>query len=269
MTAKLGIVAGGGALPARLIAACRSTRRELFVLALEGQADSALVANVPHGWNRLGALGAGLARLKDAGVAEVVLAGHVRKPGLAALRPDAKAMAILARIAGGLAAGDNAILSAVVRTLEDEGFRVVAPEVVLADLLARPGPYGAHVPDAAAHADIAVGVEAARALGAADAGQAVVVRDGAVIEREDASGTDALLARCAGGRGGVLVKIAKPGQERRADLPAIGPDTVDNAARAGLAGIAVEAGGALVLDPAELARRADLAGLFVVGVALG
>ena len=92
-----------------------------------------------------------------------------------------------------------------------------------------------------------------------------MVRAGHVVGREDATGTDALIARCAG-VGGVLVKVAKPGQERRADLPAIGPDTVANAARVGLAGIAVEAGGALVLDPHEIARRADAAGLFVVGV---
>ncbi len=239
----------------------------LFVLALEGQAEPSLVAGVAHRWNRLGAVGAGLARLREAGVRDVVLAGRVRKPGWLALRPDAKAIAVLARVAGGLAAGDNAILAAVVRMLEDEGFRVVAAEEVLAALLAREGPYGALRPDEAARADIAAGIAAARALGAADAGQAVVVRAGAVVGREDAAGTDALLARCAG-QGGVLVKAAKPGQERRADLPAIGPDTVENAARAGLAGIAVEAGGALVLDPDEVALRADAAGLFVVGVGM-
>ena len=128
---RLGIVAGGGALPARLIAACKSTRRDVFVLALEGQADASLVDGVPHRWNRLGAVGAGLARLKEAAVAEIVLAGHVKKPGLVALRPDAKALSVLARLAGGLAAGDNAMLAAVVRMLEDEGFRVVAAEDVL------------------------------------------------------------------------------------------------------------------------------------------
>ncbi len=263
---RLGIVAGGGALPAHLVAACRSSRRDVFVLALEGQAEPSFVADVSHRWNRLGAVGAGLARLKEAGVRDVVLAGRVTKPGWLALRPDAKAVAVLARVAGGLAAGDNAILAAVVRMLEEEGFRVVAAEEVLAALLAREGPYGACVPDDAARSDIRTGIAAARALGAADAGQAVVVRAAQVVGREDASGTDALLARAAGS-GGVLVKTAKPGQERRADLPAIGPETVTHAARAGLAGIAVEAGGALVLDADEVARRADAAGLFVVGVA--
>ncbi len=262
---RLGIVAGGGALPARLIAACRSARRDLFVLALEGQADESLVAGVPHRWNRLGALGAGLARLREAGCAEVVLAGRIRKPGWLALRPDAKAIAVLARVAGGLAAGDNALLSAVVRALEEEGFHVVGADEVLSALLAREGPYGAREPDEAARADIAAGIAAARAHGAADRGQAVVVRGGDVVGTEDAAGTDALIARCAG-LGGVLVKCAKPGQERRADLPAIGPATVANAARAGLAGIAVEAGSALVLDSVEIARLADEAGLFVVGV---
>jgi DUF1009 family protein len=221
---------------------------------------------MPHDWNRLGAVGAGFDKLRAAGVTDIVFAGRVVRPNLAALRPDRKGLAILAKVAGGLAAGDNALLAAVARTVEEEGFHVVGPEEVLEGLLAVPGPYGVHRPDAAADADIAQGIAAARALGRADKGQAAVVRDGVALGVEDEDGTDALIARCAG-TGGVLVKVSKPGQERRIDLPTIGPDTVANAARAGLRGIAVEAGGALVVDRAEVARLADAAGLFVVGVA--
>lgn len=267
---RLGIIAGGGALPHQLIAACRALDREVFVLALEGQADKDLTTDVAHGWNRVGAAGAGIEKLRAAGVRDLVFAGRVKRPSLAALRPDRKALAILAGIAGGFGAGDNAILAAVTRTLENEGFRVVGAEEILGGLLAVEGAYGARRPDDADNADIAHGVVAARDLGRADRGQAAVVRAGVVLGLEDETGTDALLARCAasaGGRGGVLVKVSKPGQERRVDLPTIGPDTVENAARAGLAGIAVEAGGALVVDRAEVARRADAAGLFVVGIA--
>jgi hypothetical protein len=267
----LGIIAGGGALPHHLIAACRAVGREVYVLALDGQADKDLTAGVAHGWNRLGAAGSGIEKLRAAGVKDLVFAGRVKRPGLAALRPDRKALSILATVAGGFGgAGDNAILAAVTRALEREGFRIVGAEEILGGLLAIEGAYGAHRPDEADTADIARGVEAARALGHADRGQAAVVRAGVVLGLEDAAGTDALLARCAasgGGKGGVLVKVAKPGQERRVDLPTIGPDTVANAARAGLNGIAIEAGGALVLDRAEVARQADAAGLFVIGIA--
>jgi DUF1009 family protein len=268
---KLGIVAGGGVLPHHLIAACRAVGREVYVLALEGQADPALTKGVLHDWNRLGAVGGGIGKLRANGVRDLVFAGRVKRPSLAALRPDRKALSILATVAGGFAAGDNALLVAVTRALEGEGFRIVGAEEILEGLLAVEGPYGAYRPDDADDADIARGIAAARELGRADKGQAAVVRAGVVLGLEDEAGTDALLSRCAasdgGGTGGVLVKVAKPGQERRVDLPTIGPDTVENAARAGLSGIAVEAGGALVLDRAEVARRADAVGLFVVGIA--
>lgn len=260
---KLGIVAGGGTLPLQLIAACRAAGREVFVLALEGQADKSIVDGVEHKWNRLGAGGAGLDKLRDAGVKDVVFAGRVRRPSLVALRPDRKALAVFAKLAGGFAAGDNALLAAVARAVEAEGFRVVGADEILTGLLATEGAYGALRPDPAAEADIATGVAVARELGRADKGQAAVIKDGVVLGVEDATGTDALIARCSGG---VLVKVSKPGQERRIDLPAIGPETVTNAARAGLRGVAVEAGGALVIDRAEVARRADAAGLFIVGV---
>jgi DUF1009 family protein len=263
---KLGIVAGGGALPLHLVAACRAIDREFHVLALEGQAERALTEGIPHDWNRLGAGGAGLRKLRDANVEDIVFAGRVKRPSFYALRPDARTLAFFARLAGGFKVGDNALLSAVVREVEAEGFRVVGSEEILADLVATEGPYGVHRPDAATAADIERGVEAARSLGRADKGQAAVVAGGEVLGVEDEDGTDALIHRCRG-KGGVLVKVAKPGQERRVDLPTIGPATVDNAAGAGLRGIAVEAGNALVLDRDEVARRADAAGLFVVGVA--
>jgi DUF1009 family protein len=126
------------------------------------------------------------------------------------------------------------------------------------------------LPDAEAELDIAHGLHIVRALGALDIGQAAVVQQGLVLGVEAIEGTDALLQRCAAlrrdGPGGVLVKVEKPGQERRADRPVIGPETVAKAAAAGLRGIAAEAGIVLVVDRDELVRRADAAGLFVVGV---
>lgn len=268
MPSKLGIVAGRGPLPARIIEACRRAGRDFFVVAIEGQTDPATVARAPHAWVRLGAAGKALEHLKAAGVAELVLAGPVARPSFASLRPDGWTAKFLAR-SGAAILGDDGLFRALVRTLErDEGLRVVGAHDLAPELVAQEGCFGRYAPDADAGRDIAVGIEAARAIGARDIGQSVVVQGGRVIGVEDAAGTDALLARAAraGARGGVLVKIAKPGQERRVDLPTIGVETVRGAAAAGLKGIAVEAGGTLVLDRAALVDAADAAGLFVVGV---
>ena len=270
MADRLGILAGAGELPLRVIEAAREASRPVFVLAFEGIADRAVVAGSPHAWVRLGAAGEGMRLLRENGVVELVLAGSVRRPSIAGLRPDWRAAKFFARV-GLKALGDDGLLGAVIKELESEGFRVVSLESLLPHMLAPRGAIGALLLDDAAQADIARGLEAARALGALDIGQAVVVQQGMVLGVEAIEGTDALLARCAAlrreGRGGVLVKIAKPGQERRADLPVIGPGTVAAALAAGLAGIAVEAGSTLLVDRDAIAAAADAAGMFVVGVA--
>jgi DUF1009 family protein len=198
-----------------------------------------------------------------------VFVGAVRRPSLKELRPDARTAKFFAGL-GRAWIGDDSLLSAVVREMEKEGFRVVAPDDLLAQFVARDGAYGTVSPDAAAREDIARGIEVARALGALDVGQAVVVQERIVLGVEGAEGTDGLMTRCAAlhrdGPGGVLVKISKRGQERRIDLPVIGPETVAVAAQSGLRGIAVEAGGALVFEPEKTARDADAAGIFVVAV---
>lgn len=272
MADRLGILAGAGELPLRLIEACQACARPVFVLAFENEADPAIVSGVPHAWIRLGAAGEAMRLLRENGVAELVMAGAVRRPSVAALRPDWRAAKLFARI-GLKALGDDGLLRAVISELEREGFRVVSVDSILASALAPAGPLGALRPDEAAEADIARGLEIARLLGRADVGQAVVVQQGMVLAVEAIEGTDALLARAGAlgreGEGGVLVKTAKPGQDRRADLPTIGVRTVEKAAAAGLRGIAVEAGATLVVDREAVAAAADRLGLFVVGVAAG
>jgi DUF1009 family protein len=262
---NLGIIAGAGALPGLLVKACVASGRGCHVLGLTGFADTALVP-VDH-WIHMGEAGRAFTLFRAAGVTDIVLAGGVRRPALSDIKPDLKGVGILARIAARLlpGVGDDSLLSAVIAEFEREGFRVVGADQILTDLLAPEGPLGTVAPDEGACADIAVGLEAARALGAADRGQAVLVLAGAVVGTEDVEGTDALMAR-AGSKGAILVKAKKPQQERRADLPTIGPDTVVNAARAGLKGIAVEAGHTLVIGRDAVAREADARGLFVVGV---
>lgn len=265
----LGIVAGSGGLPRRIIETCRDIGRAVFVLALEGEADQDAVAGVPHAWCRLGGAASGLDLLRAQGVGELVLAGGVRRPSLAALRPDWRAAKFLARV-GYRALGDDGLLSAVVNELEREGFRVIGADRLLAEAGLPEGPLGQVAPDADALADIAHGMRLARAIGALDIGQAVIVQQGLVLGVEAIDGTDALIRRCAAlrrdGPGPVLVKAEKPGQESRADRPTIGPQTVRLAAECGLRGIAAQAGATLVLDRDEVVRLADASGLFVVGV---
>jgi hypothetical protein len=208
--------------------------------------------------------------LHENGVEDLVMAGAVRRPSLAALRPDWRAAKFIARV--GLASlGDDGLLRAVIKEIESDGFRVLSLENFLADALAPMGVLGAIAPDAVAEADIARGLAVAHALGAFDIGQAVVVQQGMVLGVEAIEGTDALIARCGSqrreGGSGVLVKIAKPGQDRRADLPTIGARTVEAVASAGLVGIAVAAGSTLLVDRAAIVDAADRAGIFVVGVA--
>jgi DUF1009 family protein len=269
MVGRLGIVAGSGGLPLRLIENCRAAGRDVFVLAIEGAAEPETVRGVPHGWCRIGAAAAGLALLRENNVSELVLAGAIRRPSLSSLRPDRRAAKLFARI-GFRALGDDGLLSAVVAELEREGFRVIGADQLLDGDIAPQGPLGAVLPNEQSQADIEHGLRIARALGALDIGQAIIVQQGLVLGVEAIEGTDELLRRCGSlrreGPGGVLVKIAKPGQERRADQPTIGVRTVELAAQTGLLGIAVEAEATIVLDRREVVRAADRTGLFVVGV---
>ena len=266
MTGRLGIVAGGGRLPQRLVESCRAAGREVFVLALEGAAEPETVRGVPHAWCRIGAAAMGLALLRENNVTELVLAGGIRRPSLGALRPDWRAAKLFARI-GYRTLGDDGLLSAVVSELEQEGFRVLGVDQLLDGEFVAEGPLGKIHPDLQSEADIEHGLRIARAIGTLDIGQAVVVQQGLVLGVEAIEGTDELLRRCAAlrreGLGGVLVK---PGQERRADRPTIGLRTVVLAAETGLLGIAIEAEATIVLDRDEVIRAADQAGLFVVGI---
>jgi DUF1009 family protein len=269
MAPKLGIVAGGGRLPALVAEACRAEGRDFHVLALRGHADPALLADLPLDWIRLGEAGRGFEILRQAGAEEVVMIGPVRRPSLAELSPDLRTARFFAKV-GLKALGDDGLLRAVIREMEHEGFRVVGIDQVLADCLAPSGCCGRLGPDDSAWADIARGVEVARALGQIDVGQSVVVQQGLVLGVEAIEGTDALLARCGplarAGAGGVLVKMKKPGQDRRIDLPTIGTRTIAEAAAAGLRGVAVEAGASLLIGRALVAAEADRLGLFVIGL---
>lgn len=241
--------------------------RPVFLVAFDGQADPYTVEGLPHAWRRLGEAAAIIATLKEAGVVDLVLAGAVRRPSVSELGLDWRGVQLFAKL-GLRALGDDSLLRAVARELEKEGFRLIGPDSFLNHALAlQTGPLGLHRPDDQAQADIERGIVVATALGRIDVGQAVVVQQGIVLGVEAVEGTDSLLARAGhlrrDGSGGVLVKLPKPGQERRIDLPTIGPTTIEKAAAAGLRGIAIEAGGVIVLDRSASIAAADRLGLFV------
>lgn len=271
MTGTLGVIAGGGDLPLRVAEAARRAGRPVVVLVLEGQGDAARFRDFPHVTLRWGLVAAGLDFLKAQGARQLVLAGRVSRPSVLSLRPDAAGVRLLARIGRGAFGGDDSILTAVMRVLAEEGFEMLGAQAVLADLLPPPGLLAGAPPDELARDDIARGVAVARALGAVDVGQAVVVQQGLVLGVEAIEGTDALLARAAGlrreGPGGVLVKLVKPGQTRSADLPTIGPETVRLAAEAGLRGLAIEGSGTIVMERAATIAAAAAAGLFLTALA--
>jgi len=266
----LGILAGGGVLPARVAEAARAAGRPVFIVGLQGYAEPQVLAPFPHALLRIGAAGQILATLRENGCRDLVLVGPVRRPSLLDLRPDAEGARILARIGRAAFAGDDGLLAAVLRVLNEEGFRILGAHEVLAEALGPRGLLSRAAPDAQAMADIQRGIAVVRALGAVDVGQGCVVQQGIVLAVEAAEGTDAMLARAGPlarpGYGGVLVKLVKPGQDRRADLPTIGPGTLRGAAAAGLRGVAFEAGGTILAERAAAIAAADSAGLFLLGL---
>ncbi|WP_159993548.1 LpxI family protein [Roseomonas sp. 18066] len=269
--APLGMIVGGGLMPQRAAAAAAAAGRRPHVVVLEGFGNPADYAAYPQITCRLGAGGRMLEWLRAAGCRELVLAGQVRRPSFLALRPDAGAAKLLPRIGMKAFGGDDSLLTAVIRVLREEGFEPLPAQALLAELLQpSAGQLGRHAPDSQAVRDIARGIAVVRALGAVDVGQGAVVQQGLVLAVEAIEGTDAMLSRCGPlhreGPGGVLVKILKPGQDRRVDLPTIGPATVAGAAAAGLRGLAIEANGTIIVDRAETIAAADAAGLFLLAI---
>jgi hypothetical protein len=270
MQRKLGIIAGSGPLPVKVAAAARAAGRGVFIVGLEGFADPALLAAWPHEIRRLGAAARIIAALREHGCKDLVMIGPVRRPSLLDLRPDAEGAKLLARVGRAAFAGDDGLLAAVIRVLTEEGFAVIGAHEIIREAVAPSGVLTTAKPDAQAMTDIERGIAVARLLGAADVGQGCVVQQGLVLAVEAIEGTDAMLVRAGGlrreGIGGVLVKLVKPNQDKRADLPTIGPDTVRHAAAAGLRGVAFEARATILAEREACLAAADAAGLFLLGL---
>lgn len=277
MVRTIGLLAGRGELPLKIITHCHHQGEPLFLIAFEGQTDPELVQihselqgnNQNHTWVPLGSVGKTLQYLKTNRVTHIVMAGGLHRPSWSELKLDWTGTRWLAKM-GLKSFGDDGLLSSAIALLKAEGFGVLSAPDLLEGLLAPFGVMGHHHPNAADWKDIAYGKEIVKTLGNADIGQAVVIQQGLILSVEAIEGTEALLSRSAllrrDGPGGVLVKMAKPQQNRSVDLPTIGVDTIHQAQNAGLRGIAVEAGATQILNKDAVVQAADTAGLYLVGV---
>lgn len=272
--ARLAIVAGGGVLPLELAAGMADAGRSYFVLRITGQADQDFSAH-PTRDIALEAICDLVPILRGEKATHVVFAGGIsRRPDIRSIKFGFGLLPLAWRAARAFLRGDDAVLGALVGFVESRGIRVLGAHQILSRLVAPESVMTRRQPTARERASIHAGFAAAKAIGALDIGQAAIVVGERAVAVEAAEGTAAMIARVgelkAAGRipknaGGVLVKCPKPGQEKRIDLPAIGPETVSAAIAAGLDGIAVEAGAALVLSAAQTVALADEAGLFIVG----
>ena len=275
--AVIALIAGGGSLPVEIASRLAELGAKAIVLPIKGEANDDIVF-AGHTVERieLEEFGSLISRLKRHRVTHVLMAGTVgRRPKLTAMRFHTGLIKAAKDVAWALARGDNDLLKAVIGHIEKNGITVVSAQDVLPELLTECGLVAGDHPNKRDFADMSAARAAAKSIGALDIGQAAIAVGGRAIALEGIEGTEGLLARMvdlrdhgrlAGKSGGVLVKCAKPGQELRADLPAIGPQTIDAASRAGLAGIALEAGRSLILERPETLRRAAKVGVFIFGI---
>lgn len=270
----LGIVAGQGSLPLRIAEAVQRSGRDVFVLGLENEADNGITA-FAHDWTPLGHIAGTADKLLAAGCTDTVIIGAIQRPDLATLKLDEGGEWFMQEVASGKHAGDDQLLKIILAYFQMRGLSVQPAQKYLAELTGKDGTQTTH-PHEAFQADIERGIEVARVIGSADIGQSIVVADKLVIAVEGPEGTDNMLARVAGmspefigsakARKGVLVKLPKPQQDRRVDLPTLGLRTINGADAAHLAGIVYEAGGALFDDFDAVVKAAEEKGLFLLGL---
>lgn len=268
------IICGGGSFPQTVAEAVLRQGRRAVLFPLRGFADPDMVKRFPHHWMKIGQVGWFLKTARNEGVRDVIMIGSLVRPAISQLALDWQTLLVLPRVVRAYYGGDDHLLSGVARIFEHHGFRLLGAHEVAPDILVPEGVLGSRKPNETDNADIARGLALLRAIGPYDVGQAVVLSNNHVLALEASEGTDHMLERVAelrrSGRirtqkGGVLVKAPKPGQDRRFDLPSIGPRTIEGALRAGLSGVAVIAGGTIVAEPQALIDAADKAGLFVIG----
>jgi UDP-2,3-diacylglucosamine hydrolase len=276
ISSPIGLIAAGGVMPFAVADSLTARGINPVLFALRGACDPVGVERFRHHWISIGQLGKATRLFRAENCRDLVFIGTLVRPALSEVRLDWGTLRVIGRVWAAFRGGDDHLLSGIGRILEQDCFRMVGIKDVAPDLLMPEGCLTLEAPDEKAAADIARGREVLRALSRFDIGQATVVIDGHVVGVEDIEGTDGLLARVARLRAegrirartarGVLVKAPKNGQDLRFDLPTMGPRTVEGAAAAKLAGIAIVAGNTIVVEPQAVIEAADAAGLFVTGL---
>jgi DUF1009 family protein len=273
----LAMICGGGSLPLAVADYVAAQGRSVVLFPLRGATDGAGFERFPHHWLHVGQIGKFMRLARAAGCRDVVLIGALIRPTIWQARPDFKAISLLPRVLAAFRGGDNHLLTGMSRLLEADGFHLRGAHEVAPEILVPEGVLAGVMPTERDRADIALGLDYLKAAGAFDIGQAVAVAGRHILAVEGIEGTDQMLERVASLRAngriraaagaGVLVKAPKPNQDRRFDLPSIGPQTVEWVKRAGLSGIAVVGGATIMAEPTRLAEAADRAGIFVIGMA--
>jgi hypothetical protein len=270
----IGLIAGNGTFPFLVLRAARQLGHDVAVVAIKGEAATELetlageLGGTTCEWVSLGSLGRCIAALKEAGVQEAVMAGQVKHVKLFTdVMPDLTMLGLLTRLRS---KNTDALISAVADALQRQGITLMDSTALLQELLATPGVLTRRAPDEAMTRDFAFGYGVADAVAGLDVGQTIVVKDRAVVAVEAMEGTDATIARAAtlAGRGTRVVKVAKPGQDMRFDVPVVGVPTIVAMREAGADGLSIDAGRTLVLDGAAFVAAADDAGIVVVGRAV-
>lgn len=265
----LGIIAGNGMMPVEIIRHCNKHNIPVFVVGLEPFTTEEQLCEAPHIFAKMGEAGKIMKALKANNVRDIVLAGGIKRPSFKELIPDWEGVKIVAKLAMKTMSDDN-LFRAVMDEIEKRGFKVVGIEEVVPEMLFQEGVYGKVKPSKEDMDDIMRGWTVAKAIGAIDVGQAVVVQEGLVLAMEAIEGTDAVLSRaaslCKKGKKPVMIKVLKPGQDMRVDLPAIGLQTIDLFIKYGIGGIAVEAGGILLIEKDAVIKKADENGIFIIGL---
>ncbi len=274
-TPDLAIICGYGSLPLEIAQGAALAGRRPYMIGIENEADPVIKAfpGEAMAWGQIGKL---FRTLKEFKIRQVVFAGGIRtRPDFLSIRLDWGAIRALPRALALMIGGDDSVLTGGIRFFEDHGIEIVGVHVIAPMLLTQAGSITKQKPGKADLANIVLGSRACLALGALDIGQAAIAEANRIVALEAAEGTDAMLDRVRGlrengrmppqGKQGVLVKMLKPGQDMRADLPAIGPATVTGCVAAGLTGIALEAGRSIILERERTLSLAREHGLYIYG----
>lgn len=267
-TKKIGIIAGAGYLPKHVLEACKSQKIPHVVIGLEKETSLELFKGEKISVFKIYSISKIFDFLKSEGVKYITLAGKVKRANISRLLLDFKgAMLFTKVIRNGLS--DSAILKTILDFIEQEGFKIIAPDKVANDIILTKGYITKSKPDSVAEKDIKDGIKILRGIASFDVGQALVIQNGLVLGVEAAEGTDDLIRRCGEirqeGEGPILIKVIKPQQDKRVDLPCIGPDTILNAQKYGIRGIAAEAGSTILLDQINTVKLANRLGIFIHG----